>query len=59
MELTHILSADVIYDLARGPFVWMSLVLCIVGTIIRTLQLISLTNVEKRNIRIRRIASTK
>jgi len=57
MELTNILSADVIYDLARGPFVWISLVLCIVGTMVRTLQLISLTKVEKRNIRIRRIAA--
>ncbi len=25
MELTHMLSADVIYNLARGPFVWISL----------------------------------
>ncbi len=59
MELTNILSADVIYDLARGPFVWMSLVLCIVGTMVRTLQLISLTKVEKRNIRIQRPAAIK
>jgi nitrate reductase gamma subunit len=59
MELINILSADVIYDLARGPFVWMSLVLCIVGTILRTIQLISLTKVEKRNIRIQRIAPIK
>ncbi len=47
MELTNIFSADVLYNLARGPFVWISLVLCVVGTTVRTLQLISLTNVKK------------
>lgn len=59
MELTNILSADVIYNLARGPFVWISLVLCIVGTILQTIHLISLTKVEKRNIRIQRIEPIK
>lgn len=59
MELTNILSVEVIYDLARGPFVWMSLLLCIVGTMVRTIQLISLTKIEKRNIRIQRIAPIK
>lgn len=59
MELTNIFSADVLYNLARGPFVWISLVLCVVGTTVRTLQLISLTNVEKRDVRIQGIAAIK
>lgn len=59
MELSAILSDDVIYNLARGPFVWISLSVCIVGTILRTIHFISLTKVEKRNIRIQRIGSIK
>ncbi len=38
---------------------WMSLVLCIAGTIVRTIQFISLTTVEKRNTRVQKIAPTK
>jgi nitrate reductase gamma subunit len=39
--------------------VWMSLILCIVGVIIRTTQFISLTKAEKTNFRIRSVAPIK
>ncbi|MBW2603403.1 MAG: hypothetical protein JRE28_03660 [Deltaproteobacteria bacterium] len=53
------LTMDVIYNLARGPLVWISLAVCIVGTIVRTIHVISLTKVEKRNIRIQPMGSVK
>jgi nitrate reductase gamma subunit len=59
MELSSIFSTDAIYNLAKGPFVWMALVLCIVGTIVRTIQLILLTKAEKRNIRVQKIPTIK
>jgi nitrate reductase gamma subunit len=59
MELSNIFSTDVFYNLARGPFVWMSLVLCAVGTIVRTIQFISLTRVKKRNTRLKKKTPTK
>lgn len=57
MALFNIFSTDAIYNLAKGPFVWASLVLCMVGIILRTIQFISLTKVEQRNTRIRKIPS--
>lgn len=57
MELDAILTTDVIYNLARGPFVWISFSICIVGTIFRTLHFISLTKAEQKNTRIRQIGS--
>jgi len=56
MEPSGILSTNVIYNLARGPFVWISLVLCITGTMVRTIHLILMTNALKGNIRIQRYA---
>ena len=59
MELNNIITIDMVYNLARGPFVWMSLAVCIVGTAVRTFRFLSLTKVEERNIRIPRIAPLK
>ena len=59
MELSSIFSTDAIYNLARGPFVWISLMICIVGTIVRTIQFILLTNANKSNIRIQKIPTLK
>ncbi len=59
MELSGIFSTNAIYNLARGPFVWMALGLCVVGTIVRTIQFILLTKVERRDIRIQKIAPIK
>lgn len=59
MEPTSLFSTDAIYNLARGPFVWTALVLCIVGTILRTIQFIMLTKVEQRNTRIQKVSPIK
>lgn len=47
MEISNILTADFIYNLARGPLVWISLLICIIGSVARTLQLISYTRVKE------------
>lgn len=43
MELSSIFTADYLYDLARGPLVWISALVFLIGTIIRTFRLYSLT----------------
>lgn len=54
MEPTSLFSTNAVYNLARGPFVWIALGLCIAGTILRTIQFIWLTKAEQRNIRIQK-----
>jgi nitrate reductase gamma subunit len=43
MEFSNLLTSDIIYNLARGPLVWISILVCIVGTIVKTLRLVALT----------------
>jgi nitrate reductase gamma subunit len=43
MEFSNLLTSDIIYNLARGPLVWISILVCIVGTVVKTLQLVALT----------------
>lgn len=43
MELASIVNPDVLYHLARGPLVWISIIVCVVGTVIRSWRLLSLT----------------
>ncbi|MFZ5571093.1 MAG: hypothetical protein ACOZF0_11850 [Thermodesulfobacteriota bacterium] len=47
MDISNILTADYIYNLARGPLVWISLLICIIGSVARTLQLLSYTRTKK------------
>lgn len=46
MELTNILSGTFMYDVVRGPLVWVSFIIFILGTIFQVYRLLSLTRVE-------------
>ncbi|NOY70345.1 MAG: hypothetical protein GXP53_12825 [Deltaproteobacteria bacterium] len=43
MQILNFLTPDILYDLARGPFVWASFVVFIAGCLIRTIRILSLT----------------
>jgi nitrate reductase gamma subunit len=46
MELSNILSGTFVYDVVRGPLVWISFIIFILGTIFQVYRLLSLTRVE-------------
>ncbi|MBU0990882.1 MAG: respiratory nitrate reductase subunit gamma [Proteobacteria bacterium] len=47
MELSNILSGTCVYDFVRGPLVWISFIIFILGTIFQVFRLLSLTRVEE------------
>lgn len=46
MELSNILSGTFVYDVVRGPLVWVSCIVFILGTLLQVFRLRSLTRVE-------------
>ncbi len=47
MEILNLITSDLLYDLARGPLVWISFLILILGTIYRTVKLFSFTRKKK------------
>ncbi len=43
MELLNFFTSDFLYDLARGPMVWISFIIFLIGSIYRTIRFISFT----------------
>jgi nitrate reductase gamma subunit len=47
MEISNIFSSALLYNLARGPLVWISFLIFFIGSIYQVLRILSLTKIDK------------